>query len=158
MPSVMPKPERLLIAMTLAAAVGLLGCGSGGPTADFYVAADGADGNPGTEAKPWKTINHALTRLNPGDTLYLRGGVFFENVTCAVAGTKKKPITIRSYPGELAVIDASLREFEEAPRKSSQLFSSRSSREFTGNSAVNWHRLRATQRPLKRHVHTWNGA
>src|SRR5262245_53918019 len=77
---------------------------SDGP-AKFVDAAKGDDANDGGEAKPWRTINHGLPRLEPGDTLYLRGGSYFENVYCAIAGTKEKPITIRSYPGELATID-----------------------------------------------------
>jgi hypothetical protein len=75
----------------------------------------GDDKNAGTEAAPWRTIGHALPKLQAGDTLYLRGGVFHENVYCAVAGLKDAPITIRSYPGEQAVLDGGLREFLEAP-------------------------------------------
>jgi hypothetical protein len=56
-------------------------------------------------------------QLRPGDTLYLRSGVYYENVYCAVAGTKEALITLRSYPGELAVLDGGLREFAEQPAK-----------------------------------------
>jgi hypothetical protein len=83
--------------------------------AKFVDAAKGEDANDGSEAKPWRTINHALPQLAPGDTLYLRGGSYFENVYCAVAGTPEKPITIRSYPGELATIDGGLPEFQRDP-------------------------------------------
>lgn len=75
---------------------------------------DGAQGNDtaaGGEKTPWKTINHALKQLKPGDTLCLRGGIYHENVYCAVAGTKDAPITIRGYPGERAIIDGGLPEF-----------------------------------------------
>jgi hypothetical protein len=75
----------------------------------------GDDGAEGSEAKPWKTINHAMTQLVAGETLYLRGGSYYENVYCAVAGTPEKPITIRSYPGELATIDGGLAEFQTDP-------------------------------------------
>jgi len=81
----------------------------------FVDAAKGDDHNAGTQQAPWKTINHALTQLSPGETLYLREGVYFENVRCAVAGEPDQPITLRAYPGEQAVIDASLREFQESP-------------------------------------------
>jgi hypothetical protein len=83
--------------------------------AKFVDAVRGDDAGDGSEAKPWKTINHALPKLVPGDALYLRGGSYFENVYCAVAGTKEKPITIRSYPGELATIDGGLPEFQTDP-------------------------------------------
>lgn len=83
--------------------------------AKFVDAAQGDDADDGSEAKPWRTINHALPQLEPGDTLYLRGGSYFENVYCAVAGLPGKPITIRSYPGESATIDGGLPEFERNP-------------------------------------------
>lgn len=83
----------------------------------FVDAVKGNDANDGSEQKPWKSINHALPKLEPGDTLYLRGGSYYENVYCAIAGTVEKPITIRSYPGELATIDGGLPEFQRDPAK-----------------------------------------
>ena len=88
----------------------------GGPS--FFVdASQGNDGHAGTIKAPWLTINHALSQLNPGDTLYLRGGIYFENVYCAVAGTEKAPITIRSYPKEQAIIDGAIELFQRSPRQ-----------------------------------------
>jgi hypothetical protein len=85
-----------------------------GPT--FYAdAARGDDASPGTAEKPWRTIAHALGLLKPGDTLCLHGGTYYEAVTLSVAGTAEKPITIRSHPGELAIIDGGFREFCEDP-------------------------------------------
>lgn len=83
--------------------------------ARFVDAAKGDDGSDGSRQKPWRTINHAMLRLAPGETLYLRGGTYFENVYCAIAGTPEQPITIRSYPGELAVIDGGIPEFQTDP-------------------------------------------
>lgn len=83
--------------------------------AKFVDAERGDDAADGSEAKPWKTVNRALTSLTAGDTLYLRGGVYYENVRCAASGTKEKPITIRSYPGELASIDGGFAEFFRSP-------------------------------------------
>jgi hypothetical protein len=82
----------------------------------FHV--DAVKGDPagdGSATRPWKTIEAAVKKLKPGDTLYLHGGTYFESVTIAAAGTAKAPITIRSAPGELAIVDAGLREFEDAP-------------------------------------------
>ncbi|MBI4024255.1 MAG: hypothetical protein HY360_04690 [Verrucomicrobia bacterium] len=86
-------------------------------TSSFVDPARGNDANQGTEPSPWKTIRHALTRLKAGDTLYLRGGAFYENVSISLSGKKEAPITIRSYPGEQAVIDGGWREFFESPEQ-----------------------------------------
>ncbi|MCI0704210.1 MAG: right-handed parallel beta-helix repeat-containing protein [Planctomycetia bacterium] len=81
----------------------------------FVDPAKGDDGNDGSQAKPWKTLAHAIPKLKAGETLYLRGGTYYEHVTVKGTGTAKQPITIRSFPGELAVIDGGLREFAKAP-------------------------------------------
>jgi len=80
----------------------------------------GDDANLGERNTPWKTLRHALRRLDPGDTLYLRGGVYYERMALRRSGNEGAPITIRSFPGELAVIDGGLREFQEAPETSWQ--------------------------------------
>ncbi|NUN92181.1 MAG: hypothetical protein HUU04_00195 [Verrucomicrobiae bacterium] len=85
--------------------------------ARFVDAARGSDANDGSEKAPWKTINHALRQIAAGDTLYLRGGSYFENVYCAVAGAPEKPIILRSFPGEVAIIDGGFPEFQNAPGK-----------------------------------------
>jgi hypothetical protein len=86
----------------------------------FVDAAKGDDGQAGTNDKPWKTVSHALTRLSPGDTLYLRGGVYYETVSVTASGTAEKPLTLRGFPGELAVLDAGFREFAENPAEAWQ--------------------------------------
>lgn len=82
----------------------------------FVDAARGNDAAEGTEQAPWKTLAHALRRLKPGETLYLRGGTYYEKVFLSRSGEPEAPITICSYPGELAVLDGGLREFAESPR------------------------------------------
>ena len=72
---------------------------------DYYLARSGDDGNPGTEAQPWRTFHAAVTRLKPGDTLYVRGGTYRGaeeggGVRIRVSGEPGKPITIAAYPGE----------------------------------------------------------
>jgi hypothetical protein len=84
----------------------------------FVDAAKGDDMQDGSQARPWKTIQHGVNRLKPGDTLYLRGGIYYEKVRLTRSGTAEAPITVASYPGELAVIDGGLREFYESPETS----------------------------------------
>ncbi|MDP6356029.1 MAG: right-handed parallel beta-helix repeat-containing protein, partial [Planctomycetota bacterium] len=69
----------------------------------------------GTQQSPWKTITHGFANIQAGDALVLRGGTYYERLYCSAAGTADKPITIRSFPGELAIIDGSFREFFEKP-------------------------------------------
>lgn len=87
-----------------------------GPT--FFVdETKGDDAHDGSRDRPWRTITHAATKLRPGDTLVLRGGTYYEPASVSVAGTPDRPITIRSHPGELAVVDAGLREFFDDPAR-----------------------------------------
>lgn len=86
----------------------------------FVDAVHGDDSAPGDEKTPWRTINHALKRLSAGDTLYLRGGIYREQVYCAIAGKQDAPITIRAYPGERVILDGGLSEFFDEPAKAWQ--------------------------------------
>jgi hypothetical protein len=88
----------------------------------FVDAARGDDASAGTEAAPWKTLKHALRRLAPGDTLYLRAGIYYEKPILTKSGTEAAPITIAGYPGELATIDGSFREFVDSPATSWEPF------------------------------------
>lgn len=72
----------------------------------YYVATNGDDSNPGTEAQPFRTIAKGISVLGAGDTLYIREGVYYEKVTISASGTGDKPITISAYPGERPVINA----------------------------------------------------
>jgi hypothetical protein len=45
-------------------------------SATYYVAVDGQDTNPGTLAKPLATVQKAQSLVSPGDTVYIRGGVY----------------------------------------------------------------------------------
>ncbi len=73
--------------------------------ATYYVAINGRDTNPGTEAAPWRTVQHAADTVGPGDTVLVRGGVYEEAVTINVSGSAGSVITFQSYPGETAVLD-----------------------------------------------------
>ena len=80
----------------------------------FVDPAKGNDASEGTEATPWRSINHALKQLSAGDTLYLRGGIYREQVYCAVAGKPEAPITVRAYPGETFTMSPGCPSFSTA--------------------------------------------
>ena len=81
----------------------------------FVDASRGDDAHAGGELSPWRTLSHALRQLAPGDTLYLREGVYYERLSLSCSGTDQSPITVRSYPDELAIVDGGLREFLDSP-------------------------------------------
>lgn len=82
------------------------GAGTATPAGGIYVAPSGSDSGPGTQQAPFRTIKHALGTLRAGDTLFVRGGSYTENVTGVNVnpGTPSARITVRNYPGERPVI------------------------------------------------------
>lgn len=84
----------------------------------------GSDRQDGTQQKPWQTANHAVKQLKPGDTLYLRGGIYWEKIVASLKGTTGAPIILRSYPGELVILDGGHREFFEDPAGAWEPFTS----------------------------------
>ncbi|HTS16556.1 MAG TPA: DUF5123 domain-containing protein [Verrucomicrobiae bacterium] len=89
--------------------VALVVGGSGYAVAnDYYVATNGNDSAAGTIDQPWGTIQKAANTLAPGDTAWVRGGIYREVVTVNVSGSAAGGyVTFRSYPGETAVVDGS---------------------------------------------------
>ncbi|WP_342567579.1 right-handed parallel beta-helix repeat-containing protein [Psychrobacillus sp. FSL K6-4046] len=73
---------------------------------NYYVSPKGKDANPGTKKKPWKTIQHAAKVLEPGDTVFVRGGVYSEFIHITKSGSKNLGnITFQSFPGEVAILE-----------------------------------------------------
>lgn len=78
----------------------------------FYVdGLNGVDINPGTESRPWKTIQKAADSLAPGQTVLVRSTATYTNpnyyalVSITKSGTASGGyITYKSYPGERAVL------------------------------------------------------
>jgi parallel beta-helix repeat protein len=68
-----------------------------------------SDDNPGTPAKPWKTISRAgsARELQPGDTVTIASGVYREHVKITVSGRPGRPITFEAAPGARVVIKGS---------------------------------------------------
>ena len=70
--------------------------------AEFYVATNGSPSGTGTIGNPW-TLQTALDQpgaLNPGDTVWLRGGTYTGHFVSSIVATSSSPIKIRAYPGE----------------------------------------------------------
>lgn len=82
---------------------------------NYYVSPYGNDSNPGTMERPWRHIAYAASSqvIKPGDTVYIRGGVYSEYIKQEVSGASGSPIIYRNYPGETPVItdDGSFRSW-----------------------------------------------
>ncbi len=85
--------------------------------ANYYVATNGSDSNPGTLALPFLTLEQArntiraLARPLPagGVTVWLRGGTYYRTNTLMLtnvndSGSATAPVVYCGYPGESAVI------------------------------------------------------
>lgn len=75
-----------------------------GYAATYHVAKTGDDGNVGSLASPWLTIQHAATNVSAGDTITVHAGTYRETVTPTVSGTIGNPITYQSATGESVVV------------------------------------------------------
>jgi hypothetical protein len=76
-------------------------------TCTHYVADSGSDNDPGTQAQPWATFQHAADTAQPGDTVCFRGGTYSvaEDIHLTQSGTAGATITFIAYPGETPVLD-----------------------------------------------------
>lgn len=72
----------------------------------YYVAPTGNNGNPGTQAAPFQTIQNGLNFVKPGDTLTVRGGTYNEALVLKTSGTSTGRITINAYSGETVTVSS----------------------------------------------------
>lgn len=81
----------------------LLYAGRLASAANYYVAANGSDSNPGTLAQPFATLEKARASMSLGDTTYVRGGTYIRSgtftLTSADSGT-----TYRAYTNESPIL------------------------------------------------------
>ena len=71
--------------------------------AEFYIdGATGNDANPGTLAQPWRTIQKANQTLQPGDKVFIRGGVYSNQIIQPSNSgiSESQRIEYHAYPGE----------------------------------------------------------
>ena len=75
----------------------------------YYVASDGNDDLNGSEATPFKTIEKAISVVQEGETIYVRGDTFNLETTISISksGLSSAMISLFAYPGERPVLDFS---------------------------------------------------
>lgn len=88
---------------------------------NWYVSVNGSDSNTGTKEYPFLTIQKAQSSVTPGDTVFIRGGIYkmqqsqitsFSGIKAFVtlldkSGTNGKRICYWAYPNEKPVFDFS---------------------------------------------------
>src|SRR5213594_3753187 len=86
--------------------------GTAGPAtivvAGWYASPSGSSDGDGS-TRPWdlQTALHGGNgKVQPGDTIWLRGGTYTGAVQSTLAGTAAAPVVVRQYPGERAILDA----------------------------------------------------
>jgi hypothetical protein len=74
----------------------------------YHVSSTGLDGNPGTEAKPFKTISAAASVAGPGDTITVHEGVYRERINPPRGGSSdRKRIVYQAAKDDRVVIKGS---------------------------------------------------
>ena len=63
-----------------------------------------ADANPGTEEKPFKTVQHAADVAKPGDTFYVMAGRYNERISVKTSGAEGRPIAFQAMPRHTASV------------------------------------------------------
>jgi hypothetical protein len=106
----MSKGVKQRVIRVVVVLLGLLwACGQAGGASTAgrlcYVAMEGADSNPGTEARPWRTLQKAAAAVEPGMTVVVREGTYSERLILRRSGTPTAPITFMARPGESVVIE-----------------------------------------------------
>ncbi|MCD2425798.1 right-handed parallel beta-helix repeat-containing protein [Niabella pedocola] len=82
--------------------------GNGKPPAHtYYVAADGNDAANGSSQAPWKSINNALAKVVAGDTVQVRGGIYYEKISFTRSGIPGMPVVLKAAGEARPVIDGS---------------------------------------------------
>lgn len=76
----------------------------------LYVSLSGSDSNPGTIDLPLATIVKAHSLVAPGDTIYVRGGVYSyaSRINLTKSGTATSKICLYAYSNERPILDFSL--------------------------------------------------
>jgi hypothetical protein len=83
--------------------------------AQWYIATNGDDNNPGTIDSAFATFPKAILEANAGDTIYVRGGVYNLTNTITITAVKNGSdslfYTLKAYNNEVPVLDFSSQSF-----------------------------------------------
>jgi len=71
---------------------------------DHYVSPDGKGENAGTKESPWDLASAVSKKVEPGSTIWVKGGTYTGKFQVTLAGTEAAPIQIRGAVGERVTI------------------------------------------------------
>lgn len=75
----------------------------------FFVSPDGKDTHAGTSlTTAWRTLDHALSRLQSGDTLYLSAGHYTVSRPLAGLSATDRPTAVRGRGNDAVIVDGQL--------------------------------------------------
>lgn len=73
--------------------------------ANLYVSPTGSNANAGSIGQPYRTIQFALTVCNPGDSILVRGGTYFEKLIWQKSGTANHNLCLKNFGQETVIVD-----------------------------------------------------
>jgi parallel beta-helix repeat protein len=96
--------EQMKVAWAFLILVALAGTTAAG--ASYYAAMDGRAENEGTQARPWPSVEYALSQVGGGHTIIVRPGVYRGPIEIGggFAGTAERPTVVQSEVKWRAVI------------------------------------------------------
>ena len=72
---------------------------------NYYVSTSGSDSASGlSTANAWRSIQHAVENVGPGDTIYVQSGTY-TGALIEASGTALAPITLMAYPGDSVILN-----------------------------------------------------
>lgn len=74
----------------------------------YYVSPTGNDASAGTATAPFKTFTKAVSGLVAGDTLFIYGGTYTQQLTVSKSGTATAPITVQAVQGQKVIINGEM--------------------------------------------------
>jgi hypothetical protein len=94
------------------------------PSSDniYFVAKNGNDNNPGSEASPWLTIQKAVNTAVAGDTIYIKAGTYAERIDFPNSGSAGNYITLQNYSTDIVTVSAPGGPYTAYPDQHNGLF------------------------------------
>ncbi|MFP4681538.1 MAG: right-handed parallel beta-helix repeat-containing protein [Chitinispirillaceae bacterium] len=72
----------------------------------YYVSPEGNDEKDGSSEYPFRTFLKAADEAQPGDVVFIDGGIYRETLKARRPGLRSSPITFQAVPGENVIINA----------------------------------------------------